>query len=201
MRAAVAEADGAKLAGGVGTGAEVVGRGDEVLARLGLVQRREQLARLVLGARIPAKREQRVGRKGHVVVERDAARDVLDVRVQPAVLVHDQHRRQLARRLGRPHEIPAHLLVALRRLGTRRTTPSAARRLWAPAALRRTSGSARRAPSRRSCRPRRTCGPCPGSHGGRARRGRRRQTGSAVRDRNQPRSSSSTLRLVSILQA
>ena len=125
MAPPVAEADGPELAGRIGTGAEVVGRGHEVLARLGLVQRREQLARLVLGARIPAKREQRVGRKGHVVVERDPPRDVLDVRVQPAVLVHDQHRRQLARRLGRPHQIPAHLLVALGRrvLHVRRRQP------------------------------------------------------------------------------
>ena len=90
--------------------------GDEVLARLGLIELREHLAGLVFVAGIAAEREQRVRRERDEVVERQAARDVLDVRVQPAVLVDDEDRRQLAGGLGRPHEVAAHLAVALRRV-------------------------------------------------------------------------------------
>jgi hypothetical protein len=73
-------------------------RGDEVLARLGLVELLEQFARLVLVTRVAAEREQRVGREGDEAVQRQPARDVLDVRVQAAVLVHHQHQRQRAAR-------------------------------------------------------------------------------------------------------
>ena len=107
MPAAIAEADRAHPAGALGPRLEPPERGDHVLARLRLVERAEQLARLVLVAGIAAEREQRVGREGDEVLERQAAGDVLDVRVQPAVLVHDEHARQLAVGLGRPNEVAA----------------------------------------------------------------------------------------------
>jgi hypothetical protein len=88
-------------------------RGDEVLARLALLQLGEQLARLVLVAGVAAEREQRVGREGDEAVQRQPARDVLDVRVQAAVLVHHQHQRQRAGGLRRPHQVAARLAVAL----------------------------------------------------------------------------------------
>ena len=61
--AAVTEADRADLAVGVGPGAAVVGGSDEVLARLGLIELREQLARLVFAfLRVAAERGERIGR-------------------------------------------------------------------------------------------------------------------------------------------
>ena len=44
---------------------------------------------------IAAHRRQAVGRERHEVLERETARDVFDVRIESAVLVHDQDARQL----------------------------------------------------------------------------------------------------------
>jgi hypothetical protein len=89
--------------------------GDEVGAHLGLIELHEQRPRLVLVTRVAAPREQRVGREGDEAVERQAARDVLDVRVQAPVLVHHQHQRQRACGLRRPHQVTACRAMALRR--------------------------------------------------------------------------------------
>jgi hypothetical protein len=113
--AAVAEADHADLAGAAAVRPAHAKRGDEVGARLRLVQLGEQRARLVLVAGIAAQREQRVRRVGDEALQRQAARDVLDVRVQAAVLVHDQDRRQLALGVRRHRQVAAHRAVALRR--------------------------------------------------------------------------------------
>ena len=101
IAAAVAEAHRADLAGAVRTRAQVVRRGDEVFARLGLIELREPVARLVFVARVAAERRQRIGRERHEVVERQAARDVFDVRVEAAVLVHHEDAGQLAGGVGR----------------------------------------------------------------------------------------------------
>ena len=86
--------------------------GDEILADLLLVELGEQLARLVLVARIAAERRQRVGREGHEALERDATSDVLDVRIQPAVLVHHQDAGELAGGRGGPDQVATHLPLA-----------------------------------------------------------------------------------------
>ena len=92
--AAPAEADRAQLAVGVGARSQPAAAATKSSRVLRLVQLGEGVARLVFVARIAAQRRQRVGREGHEAVEREAARDVLDVRIEAAVLVDHQHRRQ-----------------------------------------------------------------------------------------------------------
>jgi hypothetical protein len=75
---------------------QVILRRNEIFSRLGLLELAEQFARLVLVAGIAAEREQRVRRERDEVVERQPARDVFDVRIEAAILVHHEHRRQLA---------------------------------------------------------------------------------------------------------
>ena len=60
----------------------------------------ERRRALLVVARIAADRGQAVGREGDEVGDGEAARDVLDVGIQPAVLVDDEHRRQLAAALA-----------------------------------------------------------------------------------------------------
>ena len=86
---AVAEADRADTSRAVGSRLQPVGGRHDILARFRLIELGEHLARPVFVARIPAEREERVGREGDEVVERQTARDVLDVRVETAVLVND----------------------------------------------------------------------------------------------------------------
>ena len=95
--------------------AQHVGGGDEILARLRLVELAEQRARVVFVARITAQREQRVRRKRDEVFQRQTTRDVFDMRIQAAVLVNDQHHRQRLADLGRFHKIAARGAVTLRR--------------------------------------------------------------------------------------
>ncbi len=60
---------------------EPAGGGDEILGHLGPVERSEQLAALVVIAGVAADRGQGVGREGHEVLQGEAARHVLGVRV------------------------------------------------------------------------------------------------------------------------
>ena len=114
--AAVAEPDDSDLAGALRAGLEHGRGGHEVLARLRLIQLGKQLAGLVLVAGIAAERGQRVGRERDEVLERQPPGDVLDVRVQSAILVHDEDAGQLVLAVGRLGEVAAHLAVALRRV-------------------------------------------------------------------------------------
>jgi hypothetical protein len=83
-----------------------------------LVEFGKQLSCGVLLTGVPAEWRQGIRCERHEVVERQAAGDVLDVRVQAAVLVHDQHTGQLACRAGGPREVPPHARVPLgRRVG------------------------------------------------------------------------------------
>ena len=103
-QAAVAACDAARL-----------GRcSDKVLAGLAGVELAKQLARLVLVARVAAQREQRVRRHGDELLQRQAARNVLDVRVEAAVLVHHQHHRQRTGGLRRAGDVGTHTAVARR---------------------------------------------------------------------------------------
>ena len=68
------------------------GRRDHVFAFGFLVK----LARPVFLGRRAAVHGQEVGREREIALDRQSARDVLDMRVEPAVLVDDDHRRPLA---------------------------------------------------------------------------------------------------------
>src|SRR5690606_25879375 len=83
------------------------GGGEEILARPGLVELREQSARCVFVARVSAQWEQGIWREGDEVLEREPPCHVLDVRIQAAVLVDYQHQRQRLHRLGRPGQVAA----------------------------------------------------------------------------------------------
>ena len=87
----------AELAGAVGTGLQPHGRGVEVLGHLRAIDLAEQLAALLVVAGIAADRREAVRRERHEVLEREPPRDVLDVRVEAAVLVDDEDARQLVR--------------------------------------------------------------------------------------------------------
>ena len=80
-------------------------RGDAMRGLVG-VERADHVARLVLVGRRAAERREHVDRVGEEAFERDAARDVLDVRIEPAVLVDDDDRRALSLRFE-PRQIAA----------------------------------------------------------------------------------------------
>ena len=91
-------------------------RGEEILAGLRLIELLEFGARLVFVAGVTAERGQRVRRHRHEVVEGQAPRDVFDVRVEAAVLVHDEDAGQLPGGVGRAAHVHLDLAVALRRV-------------------------------------------------------------------------------------
>ena len=90
--AAEAEADRAELARAVGPGLEPFGRGKKIRLHLSRVDGLEQLERLFVVAGIAPDRGQAVGCEGDEIGEREPARHVLDIGVQAAVLVDDDHR-------------------------------------------------------------------------------------------------------------
>ena len=102
-------------ANGEGNRLEPVGGSQKVLAGFGLVDLGEKLACLVLITRVAAEREQRIRRKGDEAIERQTTGDVLDVRVQAAVFMDDQHSRQLSFGIGRLYKVTAHRAVTLGR--------------------------------------------------------------------------------------
>src|SRR5665213_4334719 len=112
LAAAVAEPHDADLAVAAREVFEIVGGRQEIVPRLRLIELREQRNGFFFIARVSAQRVQRTRCERDEVVEREAPRDVLDVRVEPAVLVDDQHRRQLARHLRRPRHVGARFAVA-----------------------------------------------------------------------------------------
>ena len=79
-------------------------------AQLGLVELRLQRAAIVVVAGITAERRQAIRRQREKTIHREPARDVLDVRVEPAVLVNHQHRRPGSVAL-RVHQVAAHLFA------------------------------------------------------------------------------------------
>ena len=97
-------------------GLEQFGRGDEVLSHLGGVALRLHGAALVVVSRVAAQRGQRVGRKRQESLDRQPTGDVLDVGIQPAILVDDEDRRELRVFGLRACEDPTHLAAALGRL-------------------------------------------------------------------------------------
>ena len=70
-------------------------RGDAPRGLVG-IERADHVAGLVLVRRRAAERREHVDGKREEAFERDAPRDVLDVRIEPAVLMDDDHRRAFA---------------------------------------------------------------------------------------------------------
>jgi hypothetical protein len=68
--------------------------GEEILHQLRAVERRLHLAPLLVGAGVAAERREPVGAEGEVARLGGAPHHVLDVGVEPAVLVDHQHRRE-----------------------------------------------------------------------------------------------------------
>ncbi|MNF83523.1 hypothetical protein D3C84_658480 [compost metagenome] len=92
--------------------------GEKVVHQLFRVDLRLKFAAFVVIAGITADRTQAVRGQGDETGLGHTPRDVFDVGVEPAVFVHDHHRRHLAAGLGRTHQITANLAVALgRRVG------------------------------------------------------------------------------------
>ncbi len=83
--------------------------------RLGLIELGKQLASLVFVAGVAAEGEQRVRGERDEVIQRHTTRDILDVRIQAAILVHHQDGGQLALGFCRSDEVTAQSAVALGR--------------------------------------------------------------------------------------
>ena len=116
--AAVAEAGDAELAGRQLVRLEKARAVEQVGAQLGLVEIALQGAAVVIVARVAADRRQPVGREREETIDGGAARDVLDIGIEAAVLVDHQHGRERPR-AGRLDEVTAHGAggAARRRIG------------------------------------------------------------------------------------
>src|SRR5436309_7891879 len=86
----------------------------EVFGSLGAIEFSKSLDCFFFIAGISADRSQRVGRKCDVVRHSQTPRDVPDVRVQTAIFMDKQDRRQFPFRISRCHQIAAGFGVALR---------------------------------------------------------------------------------------
>src|SRR5688500_17517745 len=93
--AAETEADYSYLAAAIGVCLQVVVGLYKVFQHLAAITLGLQFLALLIVARITAERSQRIRRQCHVPGDTEAARDILDIRIQAAVLVHDYHARQL----------------------------------------------------------------------------------------------------------
>ena len=96
--AAPAEARRAELARRQLVRLQVTRAVDHVLAQLRLIEAGLQRAAVVVVAGIAADRRQAVGRQRDEARDGGAPRDVLDIRIQAAVLVNHEHGRKRARR-------------------------------------------------------------------------------------------------------
>ncbi|MOA16685.1 hypothetical protein D3C78_1369120 [compost metagenome] len=92
--------------------------GEKVVHQLFRVDLGLKLAALVVIARITADRTQAVRGEGDEAGLGQPPGHIFDVRVEPAVFVHDHHCWYFAGGFGRTHQITANLAVALgRRVG------------------------------------------------------------------------------------
>ena len=88
--------------------------GDTIGDRLRRVELAEHSACLLLVGRRSAERRQIVRGKRHEAFQRDPPCHILDVRVEAAVLVDDDHRSELAAAVGRLHQIALHVAAGAR---------------------------------------------------------------------------------------
>src|ERR1051326_7501371 len=93
--AAIAEPDRAQFAGRIRPLLQPCRGGLEVFHHLAAVELAKHLRRLFLIAGVAAGGGQLIRREGNKVRDREPPRDVLDVRVEPAILVHDENHRLL----------------------------------------------------------------------------------------------------------
>ena len=96
--AAPAEADNADLAGGFHVLLQERHGGCDAARGVAGIERADHVAGLVLIGRRAAERREHIDRQAEEAFERDAARDVLDVRIETAVLVDDDDGRAFALR-------------------------------------------------------------------------------------------------------
>src|SRR5438128_1241833 len=89
--------------------------GNEIFGSLGAVQLSKCRSSFFLITWITTKRSEGIGRKCDEICHGETACNVADVRVQAAVLVNDDDRRQLPFGVGRLDEVATCLCVALRR--------------------------------------------------------------------------------------
>jgi hypothetical protein len=89
--ATIAEADGTQLSEASRKGEGVSRRRNEILADPHLVKLAEQRARLVLVAGISGKFGQRIGHHSNEAIDSQPSRAILDVHLEPWVLVDEQH--------------------------------------------------------------------------------------------------------------
>src|ERR1035437_7651101 len=113
--APVAETDHADLPVAAGERLEISRRREEIVPGLRLIELGEEVAGLVFVVRVPAERRQRVRREGDEVVDRQTSRDIFDVRIEAAILVHDEYGGQLAGGFCRSRDVCTHLSGAVRR--------------------------------------------------------------------------------------
>ena len=113
--AAKTESHRAQFAGGIGTRFEPLGRRDEIFGHLLSVHRAKGGSAFLITAGIAADRSQSIGRKGDEIGEREATRYVLDIGIESAVLVNDEHDGQVFP-FCRTHQIPFDRAVAGRGL-------------------------------------------------------------------------------------
>ena len=94
---------------------EIASAGDEVSQHPRLFQLALHLDAFFIDAGVAAQREQRVWSEGHEAGHRCATCDVLDVWIESAILVDDEHARQAPGGVGRPHQIGARRAVSVGR--------------------------------------------------------------------------------------
>src|SRR5581483_4433634 len=93
--AAKAETDGPQSAGTVRARLEPSRRREKVLEHLRAIELAEQLQALLVVAGIPAERGQGVGRERDEIGDREPPRDILDIGIEAAILVDDEHHGKL----------------------------------------------------------------------------------------------------------
>ncbi len=98
------EAHHAQFAGAIGAVLQPAGSGFQVVGHFVAVHLPEFPRALFVGARVAAHAGKPIRCEGQEILRAQAAGDVFDIGVEPAVFVHHQHARQLARGIGRLHE-------------------------------------------------------------------------------------------------
>ena len=113
--AAKAESDRAEFACALRVSFDPVCCGDEIFSSLRAIELAEHLGRLFFIAGIPADGRQCIRRERDEVRDSQTPRNIANVRIQAAILVHHQDRRKLAGSVCRPHQITLSGRIALRR--------------------------------------------------------------------------------------